>query len=92
MIVCAAVGVIEVAATTLVAVTRIDRSASCASCLGSFVCRFVDVLVLIAARTLDGAATSTAAAQAGRVAGRVDRITGRTAATSCKSQKTTAGE
>jgi hypothetical protein len=92
VIIYAAISIVQVVPAALVAVVRIDRATGCARRLRRFVGSLVDVLVVIASRTLHCAATGTAATQARRVAGRVDRITRRTAATSCKSQKTTAGE
>jgi hypothetical protein len=90
VIVGAAISVI-VPTTALIAVVAARICAR--STLGSFVGYFVDVFVVIdagiAARAAHLTLTTT---QTRRIAGSVDGITRRTAATSCKSNQTTAGE
>jgi hypothetical protein len=89
----AAISVI-VEATVIVAglatfVALVTGGSTARGSLSSFVRRLVDVFVSVAARSLN---TAIGAAQARGIAGGVDRISGRTAATSGKSQQTTAGE
>jgi hypothetical protein len=89
-----AVVMVRAAVSVIVPTAALVAARICAcSALGSFIGDLVDVLVVVDAGIAARAAHLTlTTAQARRVAGSIDGIARRTAATSCKSNQTTAGE